>query len=201
MKTHGMSNAKLYRKWSAMRQRCLNPNDKEFKNYGGRGIKVCPQWLNFIVFAKWAKESGYKDGLTLERIDVNGDYCPENCTWATLKQQMNNKRNNVIIKTESGFMTLAEFSRKRGLSYSTVQMRLCRGIDLNKPLNYDHRQVIRDDGKVYATIAQAAKENGVVESRIRAVCNGERKRTAGHAFSYFTREAAEEALRKEQNHE
>jgi hypothetical protein len=194
LKTHGMSNAKLYRKWSAMRQRCLNPNDKEFKNYGGRGIKVCPQWLNFIVFAKWAKESGYKDGLTLERIDVNGDYCPENCTWATLKQQMNNKRNNVIIKTESGFMTLAEFSRKRGLSYSTVQMRLRRGIDLNKPLNYDHRQVIRDDGKVYATIAQAAKENGVVESRIRAVCNGERKRTAGHAFSYFTREEAEKAL-------
>lgn len=83
---------RLYRIWAGMKTRCLNKNKKEYKNYGGRGIVICDEWLEYKNFYVWAMTNGYKNNLTIERINVNGNYEPNNCTWITIQEQQLNKR-------------------------------------------------------------------------------------------------------------
>lgn len=125
--THGRSDERLYGIWKGMFYRCNNENATEYHNYGGRGIAVCEEWENIENFIKWAIENGYKETLTLDRIDVNGNYCPENCRWATMEEQSNNKRTNVHITHNGETMTIAQWSRRTGIPYGTLSARKRRG--------------------------------------------------------------------------
>lgn len=110
-----------------MKQRCLNPNLAAYKNYGARGILVCEEWMEFVPFYEWAKESGYKPSLTLDRIDVDGDYEPSNCRWITLAEQQINKRTNVLVCCRGETRCVAEWSRISGVSEDRISRRLLSG--------------------------------------------------------------------------
>ena len=125
--THGKTNTRLYHIWRGMKARCLNPNSLDFDNYGGRGIKVCDEWLNsFRAFYNWAMANGYEERLTIDRVNVNGDYCPENCRWAGTKAQQNNRRNNKTYAFNGSEHTLSEWSEITGVKYSTLNTRVNR---------------------------------------------------------------------------
>lgn len=97
-KKHGMHGTRLYRIWCGIKSRCLNKNNKDYSHYGGRGIAVCDEWMEFLPFYEWAISNGYSDDLSIDRVDVNGNYCPGNCRWATQVEQQNNRTNNIIHK-------------------------------------------------------------------------------------------------------
>jgi len=123
--THGFSKTHLYGVWSTMKSRCCNPKSQHYKNYGARGISVCDEWKNdFIAFRAWALENGYEEGLTLDRIQTNGNYEPSNCRWTTQKIQCNNKTNNRYIEFRGKTWTLHELADEYGIKYTTLWMRL-----------------------------------------------------------------------------
>lgn len=108
---------RLYRIWIGIKTRCYNPNSESFKYYGFRNIKMCEEWKNdFLKFKNWALENGYKDDLTIDRIDVDKNYCPENCRWATIKEQNNNKRNTIKINLKGEINTVRYFADKYNIS-------------------------------------------------------------------------------------
>ena len=124
-----------------MKDRCYNPNFRDYKNYGGRGITICEEWQTphswkgGRAFRKWALENGYADNLTLDRIDVNKGYSPENCRWVSMKTQQNNKRNNRLITYNGKTQTIALWCEELKLPFSTVKNRLNRGLPAEKVLS------------------------------------------------------------------
>ncbi len=116
-----------YGSYHSMMDRCYRKTAKNYKFYGGRGITVCEEWHEPENFAKWASESGYKKGLWLDRIDTNGDYCPENCKWSTPQEQANNRRNNNVLTYHGESHTLAEWARILGVKKSLIQNRVWYG--------------------------------------------------------------------------
>lgn len=126
-KTHGMSRTRIYDIWTTMKQRCTNPNHCKYKNYGGRGVRITDEWNSFSVFYKWAIENGYEENLTLDRINSNGNYEPNNCRWVKQKQQQNNRTNNRIIEIDGVSHTLSEWSEISGICLKTIWGRLKKG--------------------------------------------------------------------------
>ena len=121
---HGMSRTPTHNAWEAMRQRCTDKNRKDYQRYGGRGIKVCERWN---VFENFLYDMGEKPGnKSLDRVDVNGNYCPENCRWATIFEQANNQRNSVFVEYKGERLTIAQWSRKLGIHVRTLNNRLNR---------------------------------------------------------------------------
>lgn len=126
--THKESRSRLYRVWIGMKGRCNNCKNKAYSYYGGRGIKVCQDWdESYALFRDWALANGYQENLTIDRIDVNGNYCPENCRWVSMKVQMNNTRANRRITLNGETKTMAEWSESTGLSYETIRNRTIKG--------------------------------------------------------------------------
>lgn len=120
---HGESHTRLHDIWCGMNNRC-NPRNKDSGRYGKRGISICDEWKNYEKFAEWARSSGYEDGLTIERIDVNGDYRPENCKWITLSDQAKNRRTTFWVTYMGREMSLAEAAELAGLPYKQVHYRI-----------------------------------------------------------------------------
>lgn len=122
-KTHGMSKTRLFKIWVGMRQRCENHNNHKYEIYGGRGIKVCNEWKEFIPFMEWAYSNGYKDNLTIDRIDPDGNYEPENCRWANANQQARNTRQTVFLTYNEETKSAAEWSEITGIKLDTITRR------------------------------------------------------------------------------
>lgn len=127
---HKLYGTRLNSIWNSMKQRCNNSNNMSFHNYGGRGIKVCEEWNDkengFMNFYNWAMRNGYRDDLTIDRIDVNGNYEPSNCRWANMKQQSNNRRVNHNITYNNETHTIAEWSEILNTNKHTLYDRINR---------------------------------------------------------------------------
>jgi len=128
MKRHGMINSSLYCVWASMKSRCLNPNTRCYHRYGGRGIKICKEWIEFLPFYNWATENGFEDGLKLDRINNDRDYEPKNCRFVTHAENMRNMNCNVKYKGECA----SEASRRLGGNPSLVSCRIFQGMSVEE---------------------------------------------------------------------
>lgn len=141
--THGLAHKHpLYEVWRGIKQRCYNSNASTYKDYGGRGISICSEWSNnFSSFYKWSIEHGWKKGLSIDRIDNAGNYCPENCRYVNNIIQARNKRSNKEIEYQGQkWHSLAEFCEKYNLNYKNMQQRLYRGYTLEHAVELDKKR-------------------------------------------------------------
>lgn len=120
-------NKPWYNSYRSMMSRCYREKDASYKFYGGRGIKVCEEWHDIQNFEKWVEDNPMAKGMTIDRIDVNADYSPSNCRWATKKQQANNRCNTVMIEWSGETHTISEWADIVGINRSTLNNRYCRG--------------------------------------------------------------------------
>lgn len=157
---HGMTNSRLYYIWRGMKVRCENPNSVPYKDYGARGIFVCEEWHNFETFMNWAINNGYSDDLTIDRIDVNDGYYPENCRWVTMDVQNNNKRTVAQIEIDGITKPISFWSKLFNVKHGTIYRRYRskyyhNGIDyvfgLNPTLPDDFDEIIRELHNLYDT--------------------------------------------------
>ena len=133
--THGLTQSRLYGIWRNMKTRCENENNKNHSHYGGRGITVCEEWReSFEAFRDWARANGYRDDLTIDREDTNGPYSPDNCRWATMVEQQNNRRNNRCLEYNGESKTIAQWARDTGIRENTIRSRLKYGWSIQRTL-------------------------------------------------------------------
>ena len=137
----GSSQYRLYRIWRGILKRCYDSNCVTFKNYGARGISVCDSWKNsFSEFEKWSLEHGYDNDLTIDRINNDGNYCPENCRWVTSVVQNNNRRNNISITYNGQTLTIAQWAHKLNMDYGLIWGRLQAGNTPEQILKQEKRK-------------------------------------------------------------
>lgn len=168
---HGLCKTRLYRIWCKMKERCYNEKNIKYKDYGGRGIKICEDWLSdFAKFYDWSVNNGYNDELTLDRIDFNGNYEPKNCHWATQQEQQNNRRDNVHINVNGKDFTISQLAKLIKSKPASVAYRLKHGwsIDdiINKPFENTKERLITFNGKSQSINAWA-RETGISKITIR----------------------------------
>lgn len=129
-------NKELYRRYNHMKERCSNPNDKRYNRYGGRGIRVCDEWLqDYNSFETWALNNGYKPGLSIDRIDNDGNYSPDNCRFVTLAENNQNRGTSRFFTYQGKTQNLAQWCEEYGLNYHTVFCRLKRGWSFEKAIS------------------------------------------------------------------
>lgn len=161
---HGMYRTKVYKTWQQMRQRCENPKDTSYHRYGGRGIKVCDRWQEFENFLLDMDEPPV--GASIDRIDNDGDYTPENCRWATVQEQQNNIRTNRLFTHEGKTQTLAQWSRELGIPYHVLKYRLDHGWQPPKLFTQENlkgktvKHLVEYEGEIL-TLNQASERSGV----------------------------------------
>ena len=133
---HSLQNTRLYAVWKHMKERCLNSNAPRFHNYGGRGITICDEWKNdFKTFYDWAIANGYREGLTIDRIDNNGNYEPSNCRWISNLEQQRNRSDNHFLTYNGETKTISEWSEITGINANTLHSRIVyRGWSVEKSL-------------------------------------------------------------------
>lgn len=137
MLKHGLYGQRIYRIYKGMKERCNKSYSYNYKHYGARGIKVCDEWMNdFINFYNWSMENGYTEDLTLDRIDVDGNYEPNNCRWITNVEQQNNRRNNIKVLFDGRQVPLLEVAEELNMSFPALKARICRyGWSVEKALS------------------------------------------------------------------
>lgn len=156
--THGLTGTRVYKTWESMKARCYNPNDGKYKKYGGRGIKVCDEWLGkdgAKNFAEWAYANGFDENKhqkeqSIDRIDVNGNYEPKNCRFTNAKVQANNKTNTIFLEYQGKSQSLQEWADELRISEATIRWRLDNGYSTEKALTTNVRK-ISNNGKKYLT--------------------------------------------------
>ncbi len=129
-KIHGETGTRIHNIWNSMMYRCSeNSRHKEYKGYGGKGISVCKDWHEYLAFKAWALSHGYKDNLTLERVDNNGNYEPNNCTWIPRREQALNRDNTIYVAVVMPLICACRIYR---LSYGSTRLKIKKGQDINK---------------------------------------------------------------------
>jgi Fic family protein len=167
-KYNGLSYSKLYKVYRNIINRTQKETNRQYKNYGARGIKMCDEWLNdFINFYNWAIENGYKEGLSIDRIDVNGDYEPSNCRWTDSYTQANNRTNNVMITYKGKTLTISQWSEKLGISQSCIGRRLHEGFPIEEVFSVKRasKHKLKYKNKFY-TIGEISKMTGISQQAI-----------------------------------
>lgn len=133
---HGDFGTKLYGIWAGMKRRCYNPRTKYYEDYGGRGITVCDEWKNdYSKFKEWALANGYQEGLSIERVDVNKGYSPDNCKFITINEQNSNKRISIRLQYQGKEYSIKELSKLTGIKERTIRDRYERGLPIEEILN------------------------------------------------------------------
>lgn len=195
---HGMTGSRIYTEWASMKARCYYKGSKCYDRYGARGITVCDEWkYDFQAFYDWAIANGYADNLTIERKDVNGNYCPENCCWIPSKEQAKNRRSTLRVADADGNERYAmDIAKENGISMKNVIARKSKGWTLEDALNTPiikktiKRRVLQIDlltGNVlreYESIGEASRESGAERSSISRCCLGERSKAGGYGWEY-----------------
>ena len=184
-KTHGESKTRLYSAWQNMKARCNRKTAREYHNYGGRGISYCEEWNEYLPFRNWALQNGYSNELTLDRIDVNKNYCPENCRWITNSEQQLNKRNNRIIDYHGKKYTLSELSKKLNICPKTIEKRIKTNRQLDAPIHHPSDNTKDLTGMKFGrwTVVSFAKyDNG---ARWNCICDCGTKKTVNASSLIF----------------
>ena len=203
LNSYGISSseyAKLYNVWKNMISRCYDENSKSFLNYGARGIAVCSEWKeNKDNFFLWSLNNGWKPGITIERKNVNGNYCPENCCFVPKNKQFENKTDTVFVSYKGETKPLFVWCKELGLNYQSVLTRRWRGTtspeELFSPVkcnrvepNYSHIGKFDVYGVLiekYSSSSEAAKNNGFDRDCIKRACNKKRKTYKGFVWNYL----------------
>lgn len=193
---HGLSHTRIYRIWHNMVDRCYKKNDKDYYKYGARGIMVCNEWKeNVLSFKDWALNNGYSTDLTLDRIDNNGNYEPNNCRWITTKEQNRNTRRNILITYNNETHCLMEWSEIMNMPYATIKFRLNKGWSIddifNKPILCPKKIKCVELDKIYHTVVEASKSLNIGKYGIYNCLKGKSKTCAGYHWQYIENKESE----------